>query len=212
MTAARGDMAGEHEAMDDPGAGVPVFQRAVAALAGARPRAEVRLAPLPPPRRLAPFAYALRADVLAEDGTELADGRFVLLHDPDGQEGWEGDLRVVTLARAELEPELGDDPLLAEVAWSWLTEALEGRGVAWTASGGTVTLAASRSFGALADRPPRTDVEIRASWTPGGADEAAGHLLGWCGLLAQCAGLLPESEGPGVAALPRRRSPGFRGR
>ena len=29
------------------------------------------------------------------DGVEIGSGRFVVLHDPDGQEGWRGDTRVV---------------------------------------------------------------------------------------------------------------------
>jgi hypothetical protein len=202
---------GSMNAPDEPGAGVPAgFRETVAALSAARPRSEVRLTPIPPPRRLAPYGYALEASVAADpgpDGEELADGRFVLLHDPAGQEGWQGSLRIVTLARAELEPELGSDPLLPEVAWSWLGEALEGRGVEWAEPSGTVTLAASRSFGALADRVPRTEVELRASWSPGEAAELPAHLLAWCGLLAQCAGLPPEATVPGVATLPRRRTP-----
>ncbi|MFD1832094.1 DUF3000 domain-containing protein [Streptomyces desertarenae] len=196
------------------------FRRAVAALAGFRPRPEVRLAPLPAPRRLAPFAHALEASVEA-DGEELADGRFVLLHDPDGQEAWRGAFRVVTLARAELEPEMAADPLLPEVTWSWLTGALRARAAAHTEAGGTVTRAGSASFGTLADRPVTAEIEVRASWTPLDAPEdtagapgaagfpaLAGHLGAWCDLLAQCAGLPPESgEGAAVVPLPQRRGP-----
>ncbi|MDT0305710.1 DUF3000 domain-containing protein [Streptomyces sp. DSM 44917] len=194
--------------MDDPSSGVPfAFREAVTALGAARPRAEVRVTGLPAPRRLAPFAHAVGATVGA-DGEELADGRFVLLHDPAGDETWRGDFRVVTLARAELEPELATDPLLPEVAWSWLTEALHAHGVAWREPNGTVTRAGSMFFGGLAERPPRAELELRASWTPADPAQAAGHLLAWCGLLAQCAGLPPETSGPAVTALPRRRGPG----
>lgn len=195
----------------EPGAGTPAgFRQAVAALTAARPRSEVRLAAIPPPRRLAPFGYALEASVSADgepDGTELADGRFVLLHDPDGQDGWQGTLRVVTLARAELEPELGSDPLLPEVTWSWLAEALDGRGVDWAEPSGTVTLAASRSFGTLGHRAPHTEVELRASWSPATTEELPAHLLAWCTLLAQCAGLPPEPAAPNLTTLPQRRIP-----
>ncbi|GAA2353801.1 DUF3000 domain-containing protein [Streptomyces carpaticus] len=193
--------------MNGPGAEAPyAFRRAVAALGSARVRPEVRLAPMPAPRRLAPYAHALEAAVTA-DGTEVADGRFVLLHSPQGDDSWRGEFRVVTLARADLDPELGADPLLPEVAWSWLTEALEGRGLIWLEPSGTVTRAGSYFFGGLGDRPPRSEVELRASWTPGDAEEAAGHLLAWCALLAQCAGLPPEAAGGTVAAFPRRRGP-----
>jgi hypothetical protein len=185
------------------------FRQAVAALTAVRPRPEVRLGPLPPPRRLAPFAYALEASVEAE-GEELADGRFVLLHDPEGQEAWRGTFRVVTLARAELEPEMAADPLLPEVTWSWLTGALETRAAAYAGEGGTVTRADSHSFGELAGRAARSEIEVRASWTPreGPGGAAAAHLAAWCDLLCQCAGLPPESgEGAAVVPLPQRRGP-----
>ncbi|WP_394814932.1 DUF3000 domain-containing protein [Streptomyces millisiae] len=207
MAASRTQPVEESGIMNDPGARVPeAFRRAVTALTTARPRPEVRLAPLPPPRRLAPFAHAVGATVTAGE-EELADGRFVLLHDPAGDETWQGDFRVVTLARADLEPELATDPLLPEVAWSWLTEALDGRGLDRREANGTVTRAGSSFFGGLADRPARAELELRASWTPTDPDEAGAHLLAWCGLLAQCAGLPPESNGPAVTALPRRRGP-----
>ncbi|MGP4111263.1 DUF3000 domain-containing protein [Streptomyces sp. 4N509B] len=190
--------------MHEPGsAAPPAFRRAVAALAAASPRPEVELAPMPAPRRMAPFAHALQATIV-EDGEELADGRFVLLHNPAGEEAWRGDFRVVTLVRADLDPELGTDPLLPEVAWSWLTEALDVRELARVEPSGTVTRAGSTFFGGLADRPPRNELELRASWTPVDPTALGGHLLAWCGLLAQCAGLPPEGEGP-VTSLPRRR-------
>ncbi|WP_344260881.1 DUF3000 domain-containing protein [Streptomyces sodiiphilus] len=193
--------------MNDPADGGPfAFRQAVAALMEARPRPEVSVSQVPAPRRLAPFAFAAEAAV-AVDEEELADGRFVLLHDPAGHEGWDGDFRVVTLARADLEPELGADPLLPDVAWSWLTEALDSRGLTHRAPSGTVTRSGSHFFGALADRPPKAEIELRASWTPAGAGEVAGHLLAWCGLLAQCAGLPPESSSPAITVFPRRRGP-----
>ena len=49
-------------------------------------------------------------------------------HDPDGDEAWGGVLRVVAYVRVELDHELASDPLLPEVGWSWLTEALEQSG------------------------------------------------------------------------------------
>ncbi|WP_243761411.1 DUF3000 domain-containing protein [Streptomyces sp. YIM 98790] len=208
--------------MRHPGEGVPfAFREAVAALTAVRPREEVVLSTTAPPRRLAPYAFALEATVAPspvpgngspeenEDEEELADGRFVLLHNPESDRGWGGgEFRLVTLARAALEAEVATDPLLPEVAWSWLAESLETRGLGWAAPSGTVTRASSQFFGALAERPPRTEVELRASWTPRDAPELGGHLLAWCGLLAQCAGLPPESGGgPGVAVFPRRRGP-----
>ncbi|HZG05045.1 MAG TPA: DUF3000 domain-containing protein [Streptomyces sp.] len=208
MAAARAHLT---DGMDGPGGeeAPRPFRQAVAALAALRPRPEVRLAPLPPPRRLAPFAHAVEASVEV-DGEELADGRFVLLHDPAGQEAWRGTFRVVTLARAELEPEMAADPLLPEVTWSWLTGALRERSVAYAEPGGTVTRAGSYFFGELAGRAARAELEVRASWTPRDdlGSAAAGHLGAWCDLLCQCAGLPPESgEGAAVVPLPQRRGP-----
>lgn len=194
---------------DDGDAQPAAFRHAVAALDGARTRREVRIEPMPAPRRLAPFAHAVEA-AIEVDGEELADGRFVLLHDPQGQEAWQGTFRVVTLARAELEAEMAADPLLPEVTWSWLTGALDAHGTPYGEAGGTVTRASSHYFGELAERPPQAEIEIRASWTPpalsGGPPDAAGHLVSWCELLCQCAGLPPE-YGDGVVRLPPRRGP-----
>ncbi|WP_069462347.1 DUF3000 domain-containing protein [Actinacidiphila rubida] len=189
------------------------FRRAVEALRSARVRPEVRIEETAAPRRLAPYAYALEATVMS-GGEELADGRLVLLHEPGGHDSWNGEFRLVTLARAELEPEMAGDPLLPEVSWSWLTGALAARGAGYHDPSGTVSRASSHHFGGLADRPDDTQIEIRASWTPSSPDDAAGHVAAWCDLLCACAGL-PPSDGPeagtrggasGVLPLPKRRS------
>ncbi|GEB53286.1 hypothetical protein SCA03_58370 [Streptomyces cacaoi] len=187
------------------------FRLAVTALSEFQPRPQIRISPLPPPRRLAPYAFALEAAVTAPEdaGQELADGRFVLLHDPEGQDSWKGTFRVVTLGRAELEPEIAGDPLLPEVTWSWLTGALESRGAGYTEPSGTVTRSSSAFFGGLANRQPEELLEFRASWSPEGeTPDAAAHLAAWCELLCQCAGLPPETGDQGsVVQLPQRRGP-----
>lgn len=198
------------------------FQRAVAELTGARPRPEVQLSALPAPKRLAPFAHALEAAVLApsarpgeDEPEQLADGRFVLLHDPAGHSTWQGTFRLVTLARTELEQEMATDPLLPEVTWSWLTGALEARGLRYGEPGGTVTRSASHFFGGMSDRPDRSELEIRASWTPlaeaatpDAVPDVGAHLVAWGELLCQCAGLPPEpGDGGAVVPLPQRRGP-----
>lgn len=192
------------------------FRHAVDALRGARVRSEVRIEEVAAPRRLASYAYALEATVVA-DGEELADGRLVLLHEPAGHDAWHGTFRLVTLARAELEPEMAGDPLLPEVCWSWLTGALAARCADHDEPSGTVSRASSHFFGGLADRPDETRIELRASWSPrersGGVIDVAAHLAGWCDLLCTCAGL-PPSEGPdapvrgtaGVVPLPKRHT------
>ena len=138
------------------------------ALRDVRVRSDVRLTEVPAPTRIAPYAAALTADVIdpADPEDELATGRFVLLHDPAGPDTWAGTWRVVTFARAALEPELAGDPMLSAVGWSWLTDSLKGRALTWTAEAGTVTRVVSESFGGLADRAASVEMEIRASWTP----------------------------------------------
>ncbi|WP_202918132.1 DUF3000 domain-containing protein [Streptomyces cavernae] len=187
------------------------FRAAVDALRTARLRPELEMEPTRPPQRLAPYAYALEAAVV--DGDEdLADGRLVLLHDPAGHDAWHGTFRLVTLVRAELEPEMATDPLLPDVCWSWLTGALTSRGLGYGEASGTVTRAGSHYFGGLADRPAASQIEIRASWTPreglGGVPDTASHLAAWCELLCQVAGLPPAGPGDGsVVTLPQRRGP-----
>ncbi|MET9507851.1 DUF3000 domain-containing protein [Streptomyces flavidovirens] len=220
MAPAQGRLSDEDEADDGGGAGgdsaPPAFRQAVEALRSARLRPEVEVDPTRAPQRLAPYAYALEAAVVHGD-EDLADGRLVLLHDPAGHDAWHGTFRLVTLVRAELEPEMAADPLLPEVSWSWLTGALEARGLSYAEASGTVTRAGSYYFGGLAERRPATQIEIRASWTPregrGGVPDTAAHLAAWCDLLAQIAGLPPVTgHGPapvdaGVVSLPQRRGP-----
>ena len=176
------------------------FLLAVERMRAVRLRPEVLLEEVPAPQRIAPHALALSADIV-DDDTELATGRFVLLYDPAGQETWEGRFRAVTFVRAALESDVGGDPLVSEIGWTWLQESLEIGGVSYLAAGCTVTRVVSESFGTLADRPPCVELEIRASWTP--TDDAAQHLQAWSCLLCTVGGLPPLPQG--VAALPRRR-------
>jgi hypothetical protein len=187
-----------------PTAAAPeAFTRAVAGLRAATPRDEILLEEIAAPQRLAPFAFALSATVLrgGADGDEVASGRLILLHEPDGHDAWRGDLRLVTLITAELESDMAGDPLLPAVAWTWLTDGLDQHGAAYVAIGGTITQTASTRFGELAGPAPTADLEIRASWTPTSPDDLGAHLQGWCTMLASTAGLPP----PGVSALHSRR-------
>lgn len=153
----------------DPGNTPEVFTAAVGGIAALRPRPGVEFEPLPAPRRLASHSHALSATVTQQRGdedeeVEAGSGRFVLLYEPDGHDEWLGSWRCVTLMQAELEPEIAEDPLLAEVTWSWLCEALSGLGCA--ALGGTVSRCASSGFGELSGQEKSTSVELRASWSP----------------------------------------------
>ena len=166
------------------------------------------------PKRLAPYATAIAATV-QRDGADVAWGRLVLLYDPDGQENWEGFFRMVAYVRADVEPEMAADPLLGEVGWSWLSEALDARVPGYAVPSGTVTRVITEGFGAKQDEVPLTGFELRASWSPTGPghDHGSGgtsdldaldlpaHIAAWCDCLSAAAGLEP----PGTRAL---RQPG----
>jgi hypothetical protein len=176
------------------------FERAVQQLRSARFRPEVFTEEMPAPQRIAPFASALSADVTS-DGVDIGTGRIVVLHDPAGNDAWDGTFRCVAYARADIDPEVAADPLLAEVGWSWLTEALDAHGAEYGAASGTVTIVASESFGGMATEPGTAQIEIRASWTPVG--DLTAHVEAWGELLCTSAGLPPVPEG--VATMPSRR-------
>jgi len=180
------------------------FRRALDALATATWRPELAVEDIPAPQRIAPFSAAVTADVVVGDD-EVGNGRLVLLHDPAGNDAWQGTFRCVTFARADVDPEMVTDPLLARVGWSWLLDALEAHGAAYTAPSGTVTSVASESFGGMAENEPRAEVEVRASWTAV-LDDGVGldaHLAAWAELLCTTAGLPPLPAG--VVAMPPRR-------
>jgi hypothetical protein len=196
------------------------FRRAVAEMEAGiaeqlRVRAELSAENEPPPRRLAPFASAVAvtvADSLASSDTdlEIGSGKFVLLFDPAGQPGWDGKYRIIGYIRAELEPEMAADPLINEVGWSWLIEALEARCAGYRKISGTVTTVVTQGFGSKLDEPLSTGFELRASWSPAIADDRSaeldGHVAAWCEVICTAAGLPPLP--PGVASLrPQRRRP-----
>ncbi|CAB4549495.1 MAG: DUF3000 family protein [Actinobacteria bacterium] len=173
------------------------------ALRGFRPRPEIEIEEIPAPAKLASHGFAMLAECF--DGElEVANGRFVLLHEPGGQETWGGDLRAVTFIKADIEQEMGSDPLLPQVGWSWFEESLSDLDASHLS--GTVTLALSSSFGELADRASQSELEIRASWTLDAStiSEVLDHVERWTELLAHCAGLPPLSQGDGISTMVRR--------
>jgi hypothetical protein len=193
---------------------------AAAFMAGrdAQIHSELQFEDVPAPKRLAPYATAIAATV-QQDDADVAWGRLVLLYDPDGQQGWEGSFRLVAYIRAEVEPEIAADPLLGEVGWSWLSEALDTHVPGYAVPSGTITRVITEGFGAKRDELPLTGFELRASWSPaghGGPGGSAGpgpgtsvvdtldlsaHIAAWCDCLSAAAGLEP----PGTRAL---RQPG----
>lgn len=186
----------------------PMFEAAVKAIADRRWRPELVVEEIPAPQKIAPYAVAISAEVVVA-GEEVGSGRLVLLHDPDGNPSWEGDFRCVAYARADVESEMASDPLLTEVGWSWLIEALERNRARFTAPSGTVTAVTSRGFGAIGAETASAEVELRASWTPAiaSAADVGRHLQAWSELLCLTAGLPPLPDG--VLPLPPRR-PGRR--
>jgi len=181
--------------------GAAGFDRVLADLADFRWRPEIQVDEIPAPQRIAPFAAAMEA--LVEDvDTELGSGRLIILHDPQGNSAWQGDIRFVSYVRADVDLEMASDPLLAEVGWSWLSDALDDRQADYVAASGTVTSVASRSFGELAEDGDRAEIEIRASWTPivDGRGVSV-HLAAWQDLLCHTCALPPV--GDGIVALNR---------
>jgi Protein of unknown function (DUF3000) len=169
----------------------------------AHPRTELSISEIPAPGSLAPNAVALAADVTpARHGIDspLGTGRFILLHDPSAPEAWGGQFRVVCFAQAPLETDIGIDPFLADVAWSWLVDALDARGARYISASGTATKILSTGFGELESQGDGALIELRASWTP--VDDAIGaHVEGWSELLCMLAGLPPAAEGVSLMSL-----------
>lgn len=161
----------------------------------ARLRPEITLGTIRPPQRLAPFSHAIGLEVerSMEEAAAEGDafGRLILLHDPGAEETWEGSMRLVAYIQADMEHEVASDPLLPDVAWQWLTEALAGADAEHTNLGGTVTATASVRFGEIGGPPRAHQLEMRSSWTAADLDLAP-HVLAFSRVLAHVAGLPPE--------------------
>ncbi|SDU34881.1 Protein of unknown function [Gordonia westfalica] len=132
-------------------------------LHAARVRREIEVGPIRPPQRLAPYSYAVGAEVRPPDDPDIvptdsqgtAFGRLILLYDPAGQEAWNGTIRLVAYLQAEVEAALAMDPLLPEVAWSWLSDAL-GVPVGESSTPSTPPTARPRTAPPTASRSPRS--------------------------------------------------------
>ncbi|MFD0837931.1 DUF3000 domain-containing protein [Williamsia serinedens] len=179
------------------------FRSAVDSMHAARIRPDIEVGSIRPPQRLAPFSHAIGAEVrtidpdsaqIPTDSEGSAFGRLILLYDPEGQDAWNGTMRLVAFIQAEVEAALATDPLLPEVAWSWLVDALSGGPLSEdsvTALGGTVTSTTSVRYGDIAGPPRAHQLELRASWTALSVDLAA-HVEAFCDVLSLAAGLPPS--------------------
>ena len=189
------------------------FEELVENLRTITPRSEIILEEVPAPQKLAMYSFAFTADVLTHpqagqpDDVEIASGRFVILHEPGGQDTWEGDFRCVTFMRADVDSQMQEDPLLPEVGWNWLLDSLNATGATYKAPSGTVTRVSSASFGKLAPRSDDSEIEIRASWTPviNSRDDIFSHVQAWCNLMSEVAGLPPIPDGVASIGSARRR-------
>lgn len=182
-----------------PSSAPEAFRTAVSTMLTTTVRREAKVERIRPPQRLAPWSFAVAVEISTASNPDCATGRLVVLYDPDGAEAWDGELRLVAYAQADLAPDMAGDPLLPAVCWSWLTEALEHRAAANTAVGGTVTQTTSTRFGDVHGPSSNTQLELRGSWTATETDLSA-HLGAFVDLLCIAAGLPPE----GVAVLGER--------
>jgi len=178
------------------------FTTISAAARAFRWRPEVDVIEIGSPQRLAPHALAFEAEVGVPGGEPEATGRLVILYNPEGDDTWGGCTRLVSFTQAQVEFEMATDPLLADVAWSWLTDALRHAGAEHTAASGTVTAMTSRSFGELETKPDCAEVEVRCSWTAIDDASVERHMAAWQEMLCQLAGLEPLADG--VISLGRR--------
>ena len=115
---------------DRPTAGVPagggIAQRRMAR--GATTGAVRVAARRPATARPVHVGVQVEADARTRARTSTSPtrpGRLILLHDPAGQDAWEGTFRLVCFVQARLEREQLGDEMLPVVGWSWLTEALD---------------------------------------------------------------------------------------
>lgn len=182
-----------------------VFITALESLKGQSFRPEFHVLQIPGPTRIAPWAVALQAEINESVDQDpdfyRGDAKFVVLHDPAGQPAWDGTFRIVMHARAPMDSDMGDDPLLGEVAWSWLPEALHTAGASFHNLGGTVTRVFNETFGGLYLETSRVELELRASWTPN-TEFLTEHLHAWTDAVSSLAGLGPADDT--VAQLPRK--------
>jgi len=182
------------------------FLDAVASADAASLRSELRVFETAAPEGLAPFQRAWAADVEpqhASSDNEYGTGRLVFLFDPSAPEAWESTYRMVVFAQAPIEPLMGQDEFLPNVAWSWLIDALDSSGASYFHAAGTTTSVVSTGFGEMESEGSGAQVEVRASWSPTTHDIGP-HLEAWSEFVCMLAGFPPTHEG--VATLPPSRA------
>jgi len=180
----------------DRSAAPPRFQAALASLNKAQVRPEIMISEAPAPSRIAPYAVAVDGEVKGDP----AQGTLVILYDPQGQENWDGQFRVVAYLETQVDRNEAADPLLPSVAWTWVTDALDQHQISGLS--GTVSLITSSSFGEMGEKAGKSVIQIRASWSPV-TENVGAHMLMWADMLATAAGL--ERIPSEVASLAEHR-------
>lgn len=154
------------------------------------------------PAALAPEALALAATArLPHSGDSLdpvAEGRLVLLRDPERVSDWGGQWRIVVFVQTDVEPAIATDPMATDVVWAWLVDSLADAGAAASALSGTATVTTSRGYGGLAENGEHAHLELRASWTP--LAPFGPHMSAWTALTGMMAGLPTEGVSVHAAA------------
>lgn len=188
--------------------GATAFDVAREEILAAKLRPELDWEEIPSPDRIAPRSLALAAGI--KQGSALTDaldsptgsGRFILLNDPASADEWGGEFRIVCYAQSPLELEIGLDPFIADVAWTWLIDSLERHGAQYSNIAGTATKVISQGFGTLEPQGRGSQLELRASWTPHPLRFDA-HAEAWAELVCSLAGF-PHHEG--TASLDAQRA------
>lgn len=151
------------------------------------------------PGGLAPHALAFAANITAGSVTvDRGTGRLIFLDDPTEPEGWGGRTRAIIFVQSPIEPMMGGHDELAEVAWSWLRDALNHCEAHYSHPAATVTRVMSVGFGELASQGRGSQLEVRASWSPATGD-ARPHAEAWARFVLHVAGF--EVQPDGVVSL-----------
>lgn len=190
---------------DSAGAIPGEFAGALASAESAEFRTELDVTTIPSPEGIAPYSAAWSATVTpqARDNGDQGTSRLVLLYDPSAPEAWSGVWRIVCFAKAPLDQTMSEDPLLPDVAWSWLTDALEAHGASFDRAAGTASTIVSTGLGEMASDVKGAEMELRASWSPGNED-IKNHLEAWAEFVCMLAGFPPTPDG--VATLRTSRT------
>jgi hypothetical protein len=181
------------------------FADALASAESATFRTELDVTTIASPEGIAPYSAAWSATVTPqarEDGDQ-GTSRLVLLHDPAAPDAWAGVWRMVCFAKAPLDQTMSEDPLLPDVAWSWLTDALSAHGASFNRAAGTASTIVSTGLGEMASDVKGAEIELRASWSPGNS-EVKDHLEAWAEFVCMLAGFPPTPDG--VATLRTSRT------